>query len=233
MDLLWGPVYLHWAVGVLLLFALSENVSEPAGIMNFCPCEDKSLQTCRPVGVGCRELKSLSTGHSLLALFAVYLYILGDFFQIQCGTDGEVPTASHFHKQMSENHKTPSSPLTPCTHTHTHTQHFSRLLSHLLLQVQNVWAFHLRSELLSGRTYWILKQFFHLSTTILSLILVSIQFQCSHSCLHVLHTGYGCGERPGDRADDRYGGARHGQLRPSLEECQKAQIFTQTPGTSS
>lgn len=65
------------------------------------------------------------------ALFAVHLYILGDFFsvslcvwlrlqkqpRIHCETHGSVPTASHFHKQMSDNLMTPSSPLPPCTHT--------------------------------------------------------------------------------------------------------------------
>lgn len=64
----------------------------------------------------------------VLALFAVHS---GDFFpvsrcvwqrlqrrpQMQCGTDGSVPTASHFHKQMSDNLMTPSAPLPPCTHT--------------------------------------------------------------------------------------------------------------------
>lgn len=65
------------------------------------------------------------------ALFAVHLYILGDFFpvsprvwqrlqkqlQIHFETHRPVPTASHFHKQMSDNLMTPSSPLRPCKHT--------------------------------------------------------------------------------------------------------------------
>lgn len=37
--------------------------------------------------------------------------------QIHCETHGSVPTASHFHKQMSDNLMTPCSPLPPCTHT--------------------------------------------------------------------------------------------------------------------
>lgn len=91
------------------------------------------------------------------------------------GPGASVPTASHFHKQMSHSLLTPLQPLQPHEHTSPHYVFLSQVF--MWLNKCYIWA-----EMIS-------------------------------SCLCVAHTGHGCGEWPGDRADDRYGGKRHGQLR--------------------
>lgn len=62
-------------------------------------------------------------------------------------------------------------------------------------RISTVCAFHLTDKVFS----W-LHKFINIIHTIHSLL--------------VIYTGYGRREWPGDSADDRYGGARHGQLRP-------------------
>lgn len=55
--------------------ALSENVSQPVGIINFFPSEDKSLQTCQLVSTKCFDLESISTSQSSSAR-SVYCALL-------------------------------------------------------------------------------------------------------------------------------------------------------------
>lgn len=38
---------------------------------------------------------------------------------VHCGSDGSVPTSSHFHRQMSQNQEIPSSPRGSSTNTHS------------------------------------------------------------------------------------------------------------------
>lgn len=99
-----------------------------------------------------------------------------------CRDDLEsVPTASHFHKQMSGNIMTPSSPH------------------------PSLWTLPVSCTPPSQLS-------FYLNITRF-LFFVVVQTFYTH-CLHVIHTGDGCGEWPGDSSDDRHRGECHGQLRP-------------------
>lgn len=104
---------------------------------------------------------------------------------IHCGSDGSVPTSSHFHKQMSQ--------------TWGHSQFTSWLLYKrtlllyplaCLCQLPNVTSSYLTVT-------WPIER--QLKDVIL------MQWPC---CF----TGNGCGEWPGDCTDDRYRGTCYGQL---------------------
>ena len=182
------------------------------------------MNLTKHVNLWVRSVWIISTGHYLHArsvcLALVYpawlLQLLPHVWQqlqkqlqVQCGTHRLVPTASNFHKQMSDNHASLSSPLSSCTHTSPHASH---LASRSHYSLQNVthrvfmwsWVLHL--------------QIVHMFTT--------------HIHIFVLHSGYGCREWPGDCADDWNGGACHGQLCPEPGGVSEGPNLFSDSGTS-
>lgn len=55
-------------------FALNEMSVRQLASLTYFPSEDKSLQTCRLVSVECLELRSLSPGHGLHAVWCALVY---------------------------------------------------------------------------------------------------------------------------------------------------------------
>lgn len=140
------------------LLSMKMSVSQLASLTSV-PSEDTSLQTRELVSVWSWSHYIHTGGHSLHARSVccalVYpgwllphhpLCVFGcrnNLRYIQCGTDTSVPTASHFHKQMSDNLLTPSSPLPPCTHTASPPPYASWLTSCSRCKISTVCAFHL------------------------------------------------------------------------------------------
>lgn len=145
--------------------------------------------------------------------------------QIHCETHGSVPTASHFHKQMSDNLMTPSSPLPPCIHTHTSPG------SSLVPAVKCLVFVHLNSP---TRTYAVTQvTFFILNfwpVHIFSLVVLSARFKCQSSYTVSMSSAQGMGVESDQEIVQMIGTEEQvmASFAPSLEECQKAQIFTQT-----
>lgn len=187
VSMYFHPFFIRFVFMCRPLLSMKMSFSKLASLTSF-PSEYKSLQTCQLGSVECLELKLLSTGHCLRARSVCCALVCPRWLlpcdwlqkqpQIQCGTDGSVPTASHFHKQMSDNLMITSSPLPPCTHTSS--PHASWLTSCSLLVA--------KCHVTSPKGLWCF---------------------VTHS-LPVILSGHGRREWPGDRADDRYGGACHG-----------------------
>lgn len=104
-----------------------------------------------------------------------------------CGSDGSVPTSSHFHKQMSQTRGIPSSPRGCSINAH-----YFCIPSPFLCQQPNVTSSYL------AVTWPIERQMKDVNV-----------MQWPWPCCF---TGNGRGEWPGDCADDRYRGTRYGQL---------------------
>lgn len=153
----------------------NENVSWQLVSWTSLPSEERPLQTCYLMMLHAR---CVFTARVCRVTSSPALPLFGS----GCRDDLEsVPTASHFHKQMSGNIMTPSSPHPSLWTLPVSCTPPSRLSFYL-----NITRF---------------------------LFFVVVQIFYTH-CLHVIHTGDGCGEWPGDSSDDRHRGECHGQLCP-------------------
>lgn len=179
------------------------SVSQLASL-TYSPSEDKSLQTCQLVWASSVWSQSDYPQDTVctLALFAVHLYILGDFFPVPVSVFGcrnNLRSSVGHADQFPQLHIS----ISKCQTTLWLPVHLSLPVHTLLLLMRP------DSPLVPEYLLCV-----HFTSPIRSKsVILFIVIHITHSLL-VIPTGYGCGEWPGDSADDWYRGARHGQLCP-------------------
>lgn len=150
----------------------------------------------------------------------------------QCGAVRSVPTAPHFHKQMSDSLMTRSSPLPPCAHTSPLSRPVPALTPFAVGASSSALHSLYLHSLYNAQTY----DFNYLSSQLNPLafppVLCVVSFWCISQKSHLLWISFeqGMGVESDQEIVQMIGTEEHvmASFAPSLEECQKAQIFTQT-----